>query len=213
MGKANIWIIYYAFLFGFGAGGISVIVGMPGMTTEAPNQGVSVLPTAQAGEEKRVDLFALGDPRDACTLYDRAIAWKRDDSFATRLTVWCLEEPSDSESNKIVAWEQSEGAHAATRRIVQNNFYRHQVLRNDEDKKPFVAACNGDGFLGWGKGSSWQEGGAVRIGEGDHVQITGFYGGLVWCVGDDLYALSDGKINDGNPYDHRFDIADGVETE
>lgn len=93
---------------------------------------------------------------------------------------------------------------------MQRDFYWWTVIEDDSDLKPLVDACEGGGFLGWAKGGSRNEGGTIRRGEEDRTRITGFYGGLVWCIGDDLYALTDGKPNDGNPYDRRFDIGKDV---
>lgn len=174
---------------------------------------IPIVTTAEAAEEERQDLFALGDPRSACGWKDRAIAWKRDDSFATRLTVWCVEKHEDTEGDNVVAWMQTEGQPFATLVVIQRDFYSHKVLANPGDKEFVARACGVDRFLGWGKGSGDNEGGAIRRGDGEAVRIVGFYGGLVWCVVDDLYALTEGVLDDDNRYDRRFDVAKDVGTE
>lgn len=173
----------------------------------------SVLSSAQASEPDRKDLFALMKPADACQGSDDVIAWQRDDRFATKLRVWCVEDSNDEESNLIVVWSQVENQHFASRYVIQEGFYTQKMYIHGEDKKPYVDACGGDGFLGWSMGgSSHDKGGVTRRTDGDRIQITGFYGGNLWCLGDDLYVLLDALKQDDNRTDRRLDIAKGVET-
>jgi len=176
--------------------------------------GASGLSFAQASEPDRIDLFALNAPANACQNGDDIIAWHRDDSFATQLRVWCVERSDGAEGDSVVAWSQAENQRFATRRVVDSEFYSHKVLLDGEDKKPYVDACGGDGFLGWSRsGMPHSVNGVTTRQDGDKIKITGFYGGNLWCLGDDLYTLRDALDRDDNRPDHRIDIAKDVETD
>lgn len=176
-------------------------------------EATSVFPTAQAAEPERKDLFALNSPSDACQHGDDVIAWKRDDRFATQLRVWCVERSDGTAGDSVVVWVQAENQRFASRHVINSEFYSRWVLSRDADKQPYVDACGGDGFLGWSRGtSSFGEGGVTRRQDGDRIQITGFYDGNLWCLGDDLYTLQNALEHDDNRPDRRLDIAKDVET-
>lgn len=193
---------------GFGAGRTPLDTGMP----QVPAVG-----TAQAAEEERVNLFAIDRPHDACDASPHwdghAVAWHRDERFATRLRVWCVEKASDAEASRISVWSQSEGDASARWEAIQRDFYPHRMIEDGEAKDTLADACGENGFLGWSKAGLRAEGDVIRRGDGEHRRIVGFTGGMVWCLGKDLYALNDGNFSDGNPYDHRFDVGKGVGTE
>ncbi len=211
--------------WGIGVGLATTLVGIIGVfatyewTRQIDWQGSmkisSVFPSAQASEpdHKDKDLFALNSPANACQYDSDFIAWQRDDRFATQLRVWCVEKSDGAEGDTIVVWSQAENQRFASRREINTMFYSHKVLLDDESKKPYIDACGEDGFLGWSVSGSSYGVNLIRRNGRDKTQITGFLGGNLWCIGDDLYMLQDALERNDNRPDHRIDVAKGVETD
>ncbi len=211
----------YAFLAGWLVGGVMFAALETWVESQLePRQqavGPSLVLAAEATTENEpVSLFAIDRPHDACDASPHwdghAIAWHRDERFATRLRVWCVEKAPDAEASRISVWRQSEGDASARREVIQREFYPHRLIEDGEAKDSLAGACGENGFLGWSKAGLRAEGDVIRRGDGEYRRIVGFTGGMVWCLGKDLYALNDGNLSDDNPYDHRFDVGKDVGT-
>ncbi len=202
--------------WGIGCTLVAAVFAVWGLNFVRPNKegNMPALSPAQAMEPDRKDLFSLTNPANACQYDDDVIAWKRDDRFATQLRVWCLEKSGGAEGDSVVVWTQAENQRFASRMVIDSEFYSQKVLLDGEEtKRSYVDACGGDGFLGWSKnGGSYVESGVTKRGDGDKIQITGFYGGNLWCVGHDIYILQDAIDHNDNRPDHRLDIAKDVKT-
>ncbi len=184
-----------------------------GTNSDADGRSAStIVPTAQASEPEGKDLFALNAPADACPYEDGLIAWQRDETFTTRLRIFCVEDSEVAEGDNIVVWSQTGNQPFAARHVIQEGFYSHKVLWGDDARQPYLDACGGDGFLGWSRSPSYLIGGDVSTPQvNDRDRIVSFSGGRLWCLGDDLYVLRNPTGHDDNLPDRRFDVAKGVE--